>query len=388
MAHGNSSIDLRMMEECLRLAEKGRGYVSPNPLVGAVLADGNRILARGYHRRFGGDHAERDCLRRYHGDTRGKVLYVNLEPCVHYGKTPPCTGLIIHSGIRRVVVGMKDPNPRVAGRGIARLRHAGIAVVVGIRKLEASQLNREFATHIRERIPYIHIKLAQSLDGRIAGRRGANRWISSLASRRLVHRWRAEHDAILVGAGTVRKDDPALTVRLVRGRNPDVIVLDGNLSTPLKSRVYSKLAGRQVFVCVDRDVAAARKVKVAQLSSSGVTVLRFGGKNGILPISRVLARLYRHDIGSVLVEGGGEIYRRFLQAGLCHKLSIFVAPKLVGDGLPAFPSVSGVPLVAGVTPLGPLDAKRVGEDVLLQIHPKSRRGKHVYRNYSGSGKSR
>ena len=193
----------RFMSECLLLAELGKGQVSPNPLVGAVLVRDGRVVARGYHQRCGGPHAEMNCLAHYTGDVRSATMYVSLEPCSHHGKTPPCADMLSGSGLRHVVVGMKDPNPLVSGRGIERLRNAGVEVTVGVLEREARELNRVFVTHIRAKRPYVHVKIAQSMDGFIASPNARRRWISSAASRALVHRWRAEYDAVLVGAGTV-----------------------------------------------------------------------------------------------------------------------------------------------------------------------------------------
>jgi diaminohydroxyphosphoribosylaminopyrimidine deaminase/5-amino-6-(5-phosphoribosylamino)uracil reductase len=332
---GKKSTHELMMAECLRLAAKGRGHVSPNPLVGALLAQNGKVLARGYHKRFGGPHAEVECLRKYKGDVSAATLYVNLEPCCHYGKTPPCTDLIIRSGIRRVVVGMKDPNPAVAGRGIRKLKTAGITVMTGILEGQAQDLNREFTRHITSGIPYVHMKVAETLDGKIAGDKGTVH-ISSRESRRWVHRLRSYHDAVLVGAGTVRADDPLLTTRMVTGRNPDVVVLDGNLSTPANARVYKRLRGRRVFVFVGTTAAARKQGKVRLLAAKGVRVLTLRSENGVFPVRDVLSALNKYDIGSVLVEGGAEVFSRFLYDGLVDEISLFVAPRIMGSGKPAF----------------------------------------------------
>ena len=227
------------MQECLRLAERGRGSVSPNPMVGAVLVRKGRVLGRGYHARFGGPHAEVNCLGSVRGSTADSTLYVNLEPCAYYGKTPPCVDAVIAAGVREVFTAMKDPNPRVAGRGIRKLRSAGITVHVGLLGDEAKRLNRAFIRHTTVRRPFVHLKIAQSLDGMIAGPRRDNRWITSSASRALVHRMRSEHDAVLVGAGTIRADNPLLTVRSARGRNPHVVILDGRLNVSPKARIFT-----------------------------------------------------------------------------------------------------------------------------------------------------
>lgn len=358
-----------MMAECFRLAEKGAGNVSPNPLVGAVLARGDRILAQGYHRKFGGPHAEVDCLRSFGGNRRGATLYVNLEPCSYYGKTPPCTDLIIRSGVRNVVVGMKDPNPLVAGRGIRKLRRAGIAVRVGVLGREARELNRKFVKHITTGMPYVHVKIAQTMDGKIApiGRR--NHWITDKVARTHVHRWRAEYDAVLVGCGTVLADNPSVTVRLVKGRNPDVVVLDGRLRAPISARLFSHLRGRRVILCVDRNVASRYRPKVRKLQAKGVTLLQVSGRNGVLPLHRVLRGLSWLNIGSVLVEGGAQVFQQFVQLRLFDELSVFAAPSIMGDGIPAFrPWNQAQPTSRGSFGLQGLTARQIGGNVLLHAY--------------------
>ncbi len=323
------------MRECMKLAIRGKGRVSTNPLVGALLVRGEKIVARGWHRRFGGPHAEVDCLRRSGRRTAGTSMYVNLEPCAHYGKTPPCTESIIASGIRSVVIAMKDPNPLVAGRGIRALKRAGIRVTCGVLESEAKQLNRVFVKHITRRMPYVHVKIAQSIDGFIAGAR-APRYLSSPPSLRLVHRWRAEHDAVLVGAGTVHADNPRLTVRRARGHDPHVIVIDGRLSIDERANALKRDGGRGVFLCVSDHAAGAQREKVKRLEARGIVVLRFPATGGMLDLGNVLSALYRFSIGSVLVEGGSSIFTQFLESRIADELSIFVTPLILGGGVPAF----------------------------------------------------
>ena len=344
------------MQECMKLALRGKGRVSPNPLVGAVLVRGNRVIARGWHRRFGGPHAEVNCLGKARGNLKGTTLFVNLEPCAHYGKTPPCTASIIDSGIDSVVIAIKDPNPLVTGRGIRALRGAGVRVVCGVLEAEARQVNRFFLKHITRQMPYVHVKVAQSIDGFIGGER-APRYLSSPPSLRLVHRWRAEYDAVLVGAGTVHADNPRLTVRHCRGRNPHVVVIDGRLSIPEHANVLRREGGRGVFLCISEEAAAAARSKVRRLEARGVVVLRFPAPRGLLGLRDVLGALYRFSIGSVLVEGGSGIFAQFLEEGLADELSIFVAPLMLGGGVrwrnPHSGRSSG------------FQTRRVGKDVLF-----------------------
>jgi len=324
-----------LMRECMKLALRGKGHVSPNPLVGAILVRGDRIIARGWHRRFGGPHAEVDCIRKARGNLAGTRLFVNLEPCAHYGKTAPCTDLIIDAGIRSVVIAMRDPNPLVSGRGIRALRRSGIRVTCGVLESEAYQLNRVFLKHITRGIPYVHVKIAQTIDGFIAGGR-APRYLTSAPSLRLVHKWRAEHDAVLVGAGTVHADNPHLTVRHYRGHDPHVVVIDGRLSIPEHANVLRRDRGRGVFLCVSGDSAARVPGKVKRLEERGIVVLRFPAPGGIINLRDVLASLYRFSIGSVLVEGGSSIFTQCIDKGLADELSIFIAPSMLGSGVPAF----------------------------------------------------
>ena len=351
------------MAECLRLARKGEGYVSPNPLVGAVLVKSNRIVAHGFHKKFGGPHAEVECLRSYSGDLHYATLYVNLEPCCYYGKTPPCTDLIIQSGIRNVVVGMRDPNPLVSGKGIRKLRRAKIHVVEGVLKQEASDLNRKFIKHTTTGVPYVHLKVAQTLDGKISRPQGERRWISSKPSRKLVHTWRAEYDAVLVGAGTVKADDPRLTVRVVKGRDPDVVVLDGALTVSQSSRLFQKEHHRRVFLCVDAKVAARKERKVKLFERRGVKILPFEGKRGRIDLVDVLKELYRHRIGSILVEGGSHIYTQFLREGIVDEMSMFISPSIIGEGVPTFGMFKHS---ASRMQINKITAHPIGTDILLK----------------------
>jgi len=337
---GSRRTDEAFMQECLRLAARGRGHVSPNPLVGAILVRKGRVVARGWHRRYGGPHAEADCLRRARGPMKDATLYVNLEPCAHYGKTPPCTESIISSGIGSVVIAMRDPNPLVAGRGIRVLKAAGIRVRSGILEDAAKELNRFFTTHIARSSPYVHVKVAQSIDGFIGGAR-APRYLSSHASLRLVHRWRAEYDAVLVGAGTVRLDNPHLTVRHHRGRDPHVVIIDGRMTVPETSNVLRRDQGRGVFLCVSEEAARRHPRKVGRLEARGIAVLRFRSRAGVIPLRSILARLYKFSIGSVLVEGGSNVFNQFVRGGLADELSVFVTPMLLGTGVPAFALCDG-----------------------------------------------
>lgn len=362
----NSRHHERFMEVCLHLAEKGRGLVSPNPLVGAVLVRANRIVAQGYHRRFGGPHAEVECLRRYSGDPGSTTLYVNLEPCTYFGKTPPCTDLIIRSGIKTVVVGMKDPNPRVNGSGIRRLRTSGITVVPDVLEGNARALNRAFITYVTKARPLVHVKIAQSLDGKIAQRLNSSTRVTGREAERLVHRMRSEHDAILVGAGTVHVDNPLLNVRLVKGIDPAVVVIDGRLSVEVERRLWRTARHRRVILLTSPRSIRNHANKVKELCSYGVEVVPVESSAYRLPLRNIIATLYDRNISSVLVEGGRDILSQFISEGPIDTLSVFLAPRLFGSGVPSLGSQSGEEMTPswlnGVEP----KVTKFGHDVLIQ----------------------
>lgn len=324
------------MRRCFALAKKGIGAVSPNPVVGALVVLNGKIVGRGFHEKYGGPHAEinaiQDALRR-HSNIRGATLYVNLEPCVHHGKTPPCVTAIICYGIRKVVAAMQDPNPRVAGRGFRALRRAGVSVVSGVLRTEAEILNEKFARYITTGLPFVAIKAAQTADGYIARSDGSSRWISSKSSRAVAHRLRGEYDAVLVGAGTAIADNPRLTVRHVRGRNPIRVLVDGNLRAPLSLHLFTDAFRRRTIVLT----SAANRKKISELRHRGVRVTIVKGRNdGTIPVGRILKELAAHGIASILVEGGQKMYREFLQKTSAQKIYLFTSPKKFNDGLPLF----------------------------------------------------
>jgi diaminohydroxyphosphoribosylaminopyrimidine deaminase / 5-amino-6-(5-phosphoribosylamino)uracil reductase len=359
-----TAADILHMRDALRLASLGRGYVSPNPMVGAVLVKKGKPVASGYHRYYGGPHAEVDCLAAYRGDLQGATLFVTLEPCSIYGKTPACAELLASSGLRRVVVAMRDPNPLVSGRGIARLRKAGIRVEVGLLEEEAREINRHFLVAITKRRPYVHLKIAQSLDGFIAPSRGRGRWISGPESRALVHTWRTHYHAVLVGAGTIRADDPRLTARGVPGRDPDVVILDGRFRVPEEARVLRTASRRRVIICTTRRAIREHRRKAERMAARGVSLVTSKGWSGRLHIPELLQVLYEGEIGSILVEGGSEVFREFLNAGVVDELSMFIAPRVFSAGVPAFAvSPRAVPAAYGFRSV---QAGAVGTDILIR----------------------
>jgi len=328
-----SEKDEYFMKLCLKLAVKGRGRVSPNPLVGAVVVKEGKVVGKGYHPYFGAPHAEVFALREAGEEAKGATLYVNLEPCAHYGKTPPCTKAIIGAGIKRVVVGMIDPNPLVSGKGVRELREAGIEVETGILGEEAERLNEAYSKFITKGIPFVALKMAQSLDGKIATKTGESKWITGEKARKFVHRLRAEFDAVLVGAGTVLVDDPSLRA-YGEGRDPARIVLDGRGVVPPSAKVFQDGVRRLVFT-----TASAPSSWVDKLRDMGVEVIIIGEGEKV-EVGEMLRELGKRGIASLLVEGGGETSASFLEAGAVDKIFFFIAPLIIG-GREAKTSVEG-----------------------------------------------
>ena len=326
----STPFDVRMMQRCLALAKRGAGQVSPNPLVGCVIVRNGRIVGEGWHRRFGGPHAEIFALLRAGPSAKGAVAYVNLEPCAHFGKTPPCVDALIRAGIAKAVIAAADPNPLVHGRGIRRLRNAGIRVDVGCLKTEAESLNEKFFRFMISGLPFVGVKFAQTLDGYIADRNGRSKWISSEQSRASVHRLRTEYDAVLVGAKTVLHDDPRLTVRHVPGRNPVRVVIDGRLSSGDSKRIF-RTADAPTWLLTSARAIAAKQSLVQSLVSRGVRVLP-AAQNSDLTGRAILRTLAAEGISSVLIEGGSKTAAVFFQESLVDVLYLFTAPMTLGGG--------------------------------------------------------
>lgn len=343
-----SEIDALYMKRALRLARRAEGMTSPNPPVGAVIARGGRIIGEGYHRKAGLPHAEIEALQRASGGLKGATLYVTLEPCCHWGKTPPCVDAVIGRGIRRVVVGARDPNPLVSGKGIKALRGAGIEVAEGVLEEQCRAVIRPYAMHITTGLPYVTLKLSASLDGRIATSSGESKWISSQASRKLAHRMRSTADAVMVGLNTVISDDPELTVRLVKGKDPVRVVVDTYLRTPLTAKVLGGGKGKaMVFTASISNAGKADKMK-----DLGVDVIRVKRSAEGVDLKTVLRELGKRGITSLLVEGGGALTASFIRQGLVDRLVYFVAPILIGAD--------------GTASVGAMHIKRLGDAPLLK----------------------
>ena len=322
------------MQAALDLAKRGQGYVEPNPMVGCVIVKSGRVVGEGFHRRFGRAHAEINALRRAGSAARGATVYVNLEPCSHEGKTPPCADALIAAGVRRVVAAMKDPNPSVAGRGFRRLRAAGIRVDTGLLRVEARRLNAPFVVFHHEKRPYVILKWAQSIDGKIATRTGHSKWITSRQSRAAGHALRARVDAVIVGVATVLADDPDLTARMAKPRRTAWrVVLDSRLRIPTKAKVVRSARNTPTLIVMAKGCDNPRKRRA--LEAAGCQVLPVRGTKQGIHLPSLLHRLHEMDMTNVLVEGGGRVLASFFEQGLSDEARVYVAPRLVGgEGAP------------------------------------------------------
>jgi len=353
------------MRRVLRLAEKGWGRTSPNPLVGAVLVKNGNVVGQGYHAKAGEAHAEIVALQQAKEEARGAVLYLNLEPCSHYGKTPPCAPQVIQSNVKRVVIGMEDPNPLVNGKGVEILRRAGLEVDVGVLKKECQRLNEAFSKFILRKEPFVILKAAATLDGRMATRNGDSKWISGEASRHLVHRWRDRVDGVLVGIGTVLKDDPMLTARIRKGRDPYRIVLDSRLKIPEEAKVIGTSPSKTIIVSTEK----APKDKIEKLEQKGVQILILDSKEGKINLKSCLSKLGEIGMMSLMVEGGSQVNGSFLDEGLIDKLFLFLSPKIMGDpqALGIFGG-KGVSSIQEAIALKEIKTRKMGEDILIESY--------------------
>ncbi len=353
------------MRLAVREAERGLGRTSPNPAVGALLVKSGRVLARGHHARAGAAHAEVAAIRAAGPRAQGADLYTTLEPCDHWGRTPPCSLAILGAGVKRVFVGSRDPNPLVNGRGIARLRRSGVSVVTGVLSRECDALNATWFRFITSGRPHVTLKVAATLDGKIATRSGDSRWVTGPEARARVHRLRDRSDAVLVGAGTALADDPLLTARVPRGRDPLRVVLDTRLELPPRLRLLRPRGEVPTLV-------AHVSGRPPRRPRPGVEYLRCRGKGGRVDLRDLLRRLGRRGVTSLLVEGGAEVSRRLLEEGLADRVLVFLAPKLVGGGGLSWIAGPGVARMARALPLEEVRLERVGRDILVSGRPAGR----------------
>lgn len=349
-----------MMRRAIELAKNGTGAVDPNPLVGAVIVKDGRIIGEGYHARYGGLHAERNALASCKESPMGATLYVTLEPCCHYGKTPPCTEAILEAGIQTVYIGSRDPNPKVAGKGAAILRQAGINVIEDFLREECDTLNAPFFYYITRQRPYVAMKYAMTADGKIATATGASQWITNEESRRHVHLLRRKYQGIMAGIGTVLADDPMLSCRLGDGgRNPVRVICDSRLRIPLESKLVQSAKEIPLFIAT----CAKDAEKKAALEEKGVLVFVFEGQK--VPLPELMDKLGELKIGSILLEGGGELNASMLEAGLVQRVYAYVGAKIFGGKTAKTPvSGRGIDLPAQSPALRLAQTEIFGDDVL------------------------
>ncbi|MBN1543282.1 bifunctional diaminohydroxyphosphoribosylaminopyrimidine deaminase/5-amino-6-(5-phosphoribosylamino)uracil reductase RibD [candidate division KSB1 bacterium] len=351
------------MKRALALAEKGRGQVSPNPLVGAIIVKEGSIVAEGYHEKYGEAHAEINALRQAGDEAAGATMYVNLEPCSHQGKTGPCTEALVRAGIARVVIAMRDPNPLVNGMGVTFLRSKGITVHEGVLEQKSRELNRGFIQVQSTGRPYLSLKIAQTLDGRIATSTGHSKWITAEPSRKMAHKIRATHDAILVGIGTLLTDDPRLTVRYSRGTSPHRIVLDSQLRVPLDAKVLSAgLAPNTLLITTD----AASKEKITRIEERGASVkILPRDDRGWAALPAVWEFLVQRGVTSILIEGGSTVQTECIKGGFANRLYLFIAPKILGSGIDAIGDL-GIRNINSALQLVNVSIRRLDEDFLIR----------------------
>jgi diaminohydroxyphosphoribosylaminopyrimidine deaminase/5-amino-6-(5-phosphoribosylamino)uracil reductase len=343
-----------------------------------VIVRNGRVIGEGFHRRAGSPHAEIEALRKVRGTARGATMYVTLEPCSHHGRTPPCADALVAAGITRVVVGMVDPNPLVRGRGIRRLRRAGIEVKTGVLKDECLRLNEDFVCLVTTGKPFVTVKLAASLDGRIATASGDSQWISGEQSRRTVHALRNQVDAVLVGAETVRMDNPQLTCRMRGGRDPVRVIVDGRLTLNPQARVCTQQSSAATLVF--SSAAQAHSTKALALRQRGVEVVGVAGTDRQIALSPLLKELGRRGIKSVLIEGGGQVAASALREEVVNKVVFFYAPLLLGSEGRAMIGPLHVDRVALGYTLHALEVERSGKDMMVSAYISTPGRNHVDRN--------
>lgn len=357
----------RFMAEAIRLARKGMGMVSPNPLVGAVVVKDNKIVGRGFHQRFGGPHAEVFALQEAGEHAQGADLYVNLEPCCHFGKTPPCTNILIKYGIKRAFIGIQDPNPLVGGKGSLVLQNAGIEVEIGILADKCSELNEAFIKYITSKVPFVALKLAATLDGKIATVTGDSQWISGEAARRFVHRLRYEADAVMVGIGTVMADNPLLTNRYYKishKKNPLRIIVDSRLRIPLSSQLLKTAPDVKTVIATTR---RAPQNKIAKITQRGAEVIIAPDYNRHVNLKHLMQRLAERNISYVVIEGGAELGAAALHHGIVDKVLFFFAPKIIGGrNARGMIGGNGVRKIADAISVINTRCRKVGDDFLVE----------------------
>ncbi|HHV15332.1 MAG TPA: bifunctional diaminohydroxyphosphoribosylaminopyrimidine deaminase/5-amino-6-(5-phosphoribosylamino)uracil reductase RibD [Gelria sp.] len=360
-----SNMDKKYMQKALDLAIRALGRTSPNPMVGAVVVKDDQVVGEGYHMKAGTPHAEIHALQAAGDNARGATLYVNLEPCSHYGKTPPCADAIVKAGVKRVVVAGLDTNPQVSGRGLKILQDAGIETYTGVLEQEAWKLNLAFFKYIQTGMPLVSLKVAMTLDGKIATSTGDSRWISSAASRKYVHQLRNVYDAIMVGIGTVLQDDPKLNTRLEDedSHDPIRVIIDSKLELPRSSNIVKTARQQKTLVFCGQQ---ADTISKEFLEEAGLTVIRLASNEDKLPLEEVLRVLGEMEIMTLLVEGGGEINGYLIEKGLIDKVYWFIAPKIVGGRAAPTPvGGRGIPQLKDALQIKSMEIERFNQDILI-----------------------
>ena len=359
------SFDEKYMCMALRLAEKAKGRTSPNPMVGAVVVKNGHVVGRGYHRQAGEPHAEAIALKKAGPAAKGATLYVTLEPCSHTNKrTPPCTPLVIQSGVKRVVIAMIDPNPRVSGGGIRTIRKSGIKLVTGVLEAEATKLNEAFIKHVTTKTPFVTLKIAQTLDGKIATASGESKWITGEESREEGRRLRDINDAILVGINTILKDNPSLTARIPGGRDPIRVIVDSRLRIPLNAKVLIQKSQAKTMVATLSNVPES---KIKKLQDIGAEVLTIKSVLDRVDLQDLMKKLGKKDIMNVLIEGGAEVNASALKSSIVDKIVMFIAPTIM-TGRDSLCSIGGIsPKKLGHSiRLRSVTSRFVGQDLLIE----------------------
>ena len=378
--------DIEYMQRAIALAKKGAGFVNPNPMVGCVVVKDNEIIAEGYHEYYGGLHAERNALTNTAADCKDATLYVTLEPCCHHGKTPPCTDIIIEKGIKKVVVGLLDPNPLVSGKGISILQNAGIEVITGVEIDKIKELNKVFLKYIKTKRPYVILKTAMTLDGKIASHTGDSKWITNEKSRQLVHKLRSEMMGIVAGIGTVKADNPMLNCRLEGQqttdnrqqsvRQPIRIIVDTKASISLDSNIVKTANEYRTILAISRDVTPvasekstvnSQQSKADILKSFNVEILQCEEKDGHVDVNDLMIKLGQMGIDSLLLEGGSCLNAAFLEAGCVDEVNAFIAPKIIGGEHSKSPiGGKGIELMRDAITFDKVEIEQIENDILIK----------------------
>lgn len=358
------NIDQKYMKIAIELAKKGEGFVNPNPMVGAVIVKENRIIGQGYHKKFGEFHAERNAILNCSENMTGADMYVTLEPCCHYGKTPPCTDIIIKSGIKRVIVGCTDINPTVKNKGLKTLYNNGIKVEVGILEQECKKLNEIFFHYINNNTPFIIMKYAMTADGKIATKTGHSKWITGTQARNNVHKTRNKCMAVMVGIGTILADNPMLNCRIENGKNPIRIICDSNLTIPLDCNIINTAKDIKTYIatCQDND-----NPKIKELQNKGANIINIHKKDNYLDLKELITVIGKYKIDSILLEGGAMLNYSALKSDIVNKIQCYIAPKIFGGNAKTPVTGLGVDFAYDSFKFKTGDIKRFDEDILIEF---------------------